>query len=179
MVTETQGVEAGIPPEGGVRYAIRWIGLTILLLALVCGAVLVVKVGLSVWRFKTYQSELSQLRQTLEPWRQNTPPAVNAHAWGEAAGFVTQTAVGNICFTPDYVSHDEVRRLRQDVEAKMAEGPASVETLDWLWRRLAQTGPSGVKYTTQFQPMWDEMKAWIKPPPVNSQPNGSPPPDGN
>jgi hypothetical protein len=171
--------ESRYEPVNGLQYALRWIGLAIILLALACGAVLVVKVGLSVWRFKTFQNELTQLRLTLEPWRQNTPPNVNAHAWGEVSGFVTQTAVGNICFTPDHVSHAEVRRLRQDVDAKMAEGPATAETLDWLWRRLAETGPQGVKYTTQFQPMWDEMKGWLEPPPAVPQQSGSLGQDGD
>jgi hypothetical protein len=166
-------------PVSRVSRVLRAIVLTMVLLVVASVALVGVQFGIRFWQHLTFLQELGHLQRTLEPWRQNPPPDVDANAWREASGFITKTAVHNILLSPDTTTVAEMRRLRHDVEVKMSEGPAGVEHLDWLWHRLGQTGPSGVRYTTQKQPMWDEVKGWLRPPPADPPHSISHPLEGN
>lgn len=78
------------------------------------------------------------------------PPDVDANTWGTAWSWL-QTAYSNICFSPDYVPHDELRLFLADLEERL-RGPVELTTWDWVWDRLGQTGPHGRSYQQKYEP---------------------------
>lgn len=79
---------------------------------------------------------------------------VSPTVW-ECAQVWTVTAYGNVCFSPEHVATAEMYRLRDDLERKLA-GPVDLDTLTWIWDRLARTGPSGKRYVERFRPLLEE-----------------------
>lgn len=154
---------------GDYRLVVRALVGTLLLLVVSLGMIFSGRIAARIWQTRTFHREVRHLQQTLEPWRSLPPPGIDAHVWREAAGLVTATGVGNVCFSPSHVSLLELRRLQRDVEAEMAQGPVTPQKLDWLWQRLGQTGPRGRKYITQMQPLWDEAKGQVQPVPPTSE----------
>lgn len=71
----------------------------------------------------------------------------------EVVVFWTPCAYGNVCFSPDEVSLTELKRFNEDVRLR-AKGSVDLATADWIWRRLAETGPHGAKYVARFEPKY-------------------------
>lgn len=69
---------------------------------------------------------------------------VNPAIWDCAHG-ITATAFANVCFSPSHVSTAEMERFRGDLDARL-RGPIDLDTLVWIWERLAETGPHGRGY---------------------------------
>jgi hypothetical protein len=107
------------------------------------------------WR--EFYAEVDQVKAIVENMRWECPPNVDQMRW-EAACDITCSAVGNVCYTPEHVSMSEMRRLREDIERKAAE-PASLDTLRWIWHRLAQTGPHGKECAERMIVLFDETVA--------------------
>lgn len=91
-------------------------------------------------------------------WEGRPPPGVNEHRWKETWG-IAYNGFGNVCFSPEHVSLAEMHRLKADLQAKMHQ-PATLESLRWLWDRLAETGPSGREYITRMKPLLEEAIRW-------------------
>jgi hypothetical protein len=106
---------------------------------------------LETWR--VFRAEKETMQQIMTDWRSYPPPGVDPHDWNEAITIV-YNAHGNVCYLPDEVPLEEMRRLREDMETK-SQGPINLDTLDWLWWRLGQTGPHGAKYAAQMHPIWE------------------------
>src|SRR3954468_14531783 len=51
-------------------------------------------------------------------WEGRPPPRIDAHHW-EGAWVVAYNGFGNVCFSPDHVSLQEMQRLKADIQAKM------------------------------------------------------------
>jgi hypothetical protein len=115
---------------------------------------------------------LSWYWQTVRPWRlfgeemremrvildalaaEPPPPGVDPQAWKNAWG-LTGAGLGNACFSPSWVSIDELRRLHTDME-EHAKTTRSFEYMRWFWHRLAETSPSGKEYIERMTPVFDE-----------------------
>jgi hypothetical protein len=97
------------------------------------------------------QQQMSDRIGSLKP---SNPQSVNPSLWDCAAGW-TVTAYWNICFSDEHVSREEMYRLRDDLDRKLG-GEITPDTLKWIWRRLAQTGPHGKSYVTRFGPRFLE-----------------------
>jgi hypothetical protein len=81
----------------------------------------------------------------LEPTNPGSvPPAVWDCALGE-----TVIAFDNVGMRVG--QGDVARRLRDDLERKLA-GKVDLETLDWIWDRLSESGPHGRRYVGRFRP---------------------------
>jgi hypothetical protein len=134
----------------------------------VLGAVLVagllavgVKIGWGIYEIASFRSELEITKAFVTNWQREPPEGIDPHIWREVT-IVVGNGLGNVCFTPQTVSLAEMRRLRADVEARASHEPVSLELLDWLWRRLRDTGPHGEAYIDRMQPLWDEAKGAIE-----------------
>ena len=64
-------------------------------------------------------------------------------------------AYANVCFSEGHVTLDALKSFVKDVEAKF-KGPVDLSTVDWLWERLAATGPHGKQYRERFEPAYLE-----------------------
>jgi hypothetical protein len=134
----------------------KWF-MVISVLTLIAGAIVSVTwVANQLETLRVFRAETKAMRQIMTDWGTTPPPGVDPHVWNEAVT-VAYNAHGAVCYLPDRVSLEEMRRLREDMETK-SQGPINLDTLDWLWTRLGQTGPHGLQYTTQMRPHWDEMR---------------------
>jgi hypothetical protein len=68
-----------------------------------------------------------------------TPQGVSSSVWVCTVRSTT-VCLMNICFTWNRPSNDDLYRLRGDLMPRL-RGPANLETLLWIWDRLARTGP--------------------------------------
>lgn len=123
-----------------------------ILLALVAGGTLV-----NQWlRWRSYTAQREEMYRIIAAWERRPPPGVDGHVWQEACK-LTGIAVGNVCFSPSHVSLEELADLRAELAAKEA-GRVDIDTLQWVWDRLATTGPHGRRYIQQMRPLWDEAR---------------------
>jgi hypothetical protein len=117
--------------------------------------------GYGAWQWRAFFEERHAINASVNSWRDNAPAQIDRHIWQEVVTTL-YNALGNVCFTPNEISIDEMRRLRAEVEGKSRE-PITVETLDWLWWRLGKTGSHGAEYIRQMQPLWDEAREALRP----------------
>lgn len=82
------------------------------------------------------------------------PDTADLAVW-KCATEAIETAYGNICFSPEHVSMAEMRRLRNDLDAKL-RGPVDMATLAWIWNRLGETGPHGRRYIKRFKSLFHD-----------------------
>ena len=102
-----------------------------------------------------YAQEKKAIRAALEQLRQHRrPEKVSVEAWEVALGW-TITAYENVCFSESSVRIDELRRFRAEIEKRLA-GEVDLSTTDWIWQRLAGTGPQGQLYRKKFEPLYRE-----------------------
>ena len=45
-----------------------------------------------------------------------------------------------MCFSESHVTLSELKKVSADIEQRCA-GDVNLETIDWIWKRLAETGP--------------------------------------
>lgn len=105
-----------------------------------------VKGFVNVIRYASQQRATSDLIDSLSSRRPNN---VSPAKW-ETATTWTGIAVANVCYSPDHVSFAELGRFKSDLESKL-EQDVDLETLDWIWHRLANTGPHGAQYVEKFE----------------------------
>lgn len=103
-----------------------------------------------VWSDFVYAKEQKMAYKLVAQLQKRRPQNVEAEVWKVATGW-TITAYANVCFSKDYVSLDELRRFRVDLEKRLA-GDVDLSTTDWIWQRLAETGPHGQQYRAKFEP---------------------------
>ncbi len=105
-------------------------------------------------QFRARRAHVEAIRAIVRSWRP-PPPDAKVADW-EAAWEIIDFSIGNVCW---HISAEELEHLRNDVEQmnQMNKPPVTMDTLEWLWVRLSQTGPQGNRNHMQFQPMWDEV----------------------
>ncbi len=109
-----------------------------------------------IWEQKAFWAEHRAVTKVISRW-QSTPPAeYDPHIWRNVVGTV-QSAVHNVCYTRQHVPVVEMKRLREEIEAADRH-PITLQTWDWLWARLARTGPKGNEYIQRMTPLWEEAR---------------------
>jgi len=114
----------------------------------------VVPLGVRVYQVFAYAHEQRAAQRAIDQLCVRRPMGVNADTW-EFASDWANTAYCNICFSPEHVSHDELRRFRADLEDRLRR-PIDLGTIDWVWNRLGKTGPHGRSYQRRFEPQYRE-----------------------
>ncbi len=110
------------------------------------------------WIYAQHRQKAADLVETLPNRR---PSHVAPKAWEIASGWAV-TAYRNVCFSPEHVSLSELKRFKADLEHEVAKD-VDLETIDWIWRRLEDTGPHGKRYVERFEPQFREhMAAQLK-----------------
>lgn len=110
---------------------------------------IIVPVG-RVTEYVRLQRQMGTSIRCLNP----TNPNVNPDDW-DCAHFRTWVAYENVCFDPRLVNTVEMYRLRDDLDRKL-KGNVDLDTLVWIWNRLAETGPHGKKYVERFRPIFEQ-----------------------
>ncbi len=142
-------------PTGGSLTLASGIKRLLLRTVLTTAFIVFALVAVRTWSFHRYFNEHDSIRDQLVQMRQNRRPEnIDAVVW-EVATTWTITAHGNVCFSPQEVTLSELKRLRADVEKRLA-GHVDLTTTDWIWQRLGETGPHGQKYRQRFEPEYRE-----------------------
>jgi hypothetical protein len=101
-------------------------------------------------RLSEYGRVRGEMQDSIYGLQYRVPQGVNPATWECAWGW-TLNAYGNICFSEEHVHIDEMYRLRAELLPKL-RGPGGLQTLAWVWDRLAQTGPHGRRYVELHRP---------------------------
>ncbi len=120
-----------------------------LLILVGAGAILVGLLApafVSRFSYAQQQHKVSDLINSLSGCRPNTASPAE---W-EAATTWTGIAVANVCYSPEHVPLEELRQFRNELESKL-DGDVDLDSLGWIWDRLATTGPHGARYAAKFE----------------------------
>ena len=77
------------------------------------------------------------------------PESVPTKTWEDAAGWA-KTAYHNVCYSERHVRFEELVRFNHDARVKFS-GAVDLQSIDWVWERLAETGPHGQRYVEKFE----------------------------
>jgi hypothetical protein len=134
---------------------VAWLLVGGLLAIVVLGGALL---ALRVWALYVYAQERTAAYELVAKLSDRRPEDVDAEVWDVATTWAI-TAYANVCFSEGYVTLDELRRFRADTERRLA-GDVDLKTIDWIWQRLAETGPHGQQYRQRFEPQYrDNLNA--------------------
>ncbi|GAA4424260.1 hypothetical protein [Bremerella cremea] len=100
-----------------------------------------------------FKQRYDEIIAILESW-ETPPPGADPEEWKNCWG-ATTTATANVCFSKNLVTQAEMDRLLLDMQARQ-DAPNSWKRLEWYWHRLAETGPHGKKYITNFEYLWND-----------------------
>ncbi len=112
-----------------------------------------------IYQVVNYAKEQRRAADVVESLVDRRPSGTSSTEWDVASEWAV-TAYHNVCFSADHVRLDELRRFRVDVEAKCSpQAEIRITTIDWIWQRLAETGPHGKQYVGRFRPQYLEHLA--------------------
>lgn len=123
-------------------------------------ATIVMALFASFLRITEYPRLQQSGAQIVESLRTRRPNDVPPQTWDEATGWAI-TAYHNICFSDGHAPLNELKAFIHDAEIKF-NGPVDLSTVDWVWARLAKTGPHGQQYRDRFEPQY-RMVVYGKP----------------
>jgi hypothetical protein len=124
------------------------------LVALALGSACVIPAALWVFRLREYVQEQRAGRELVVQLQHGRPADIDPETWEWATNWAI-TAYCNVCFSPEHVSLEELRRFNADLEERL-RGPVDLETVHWVWDRLGRTGPHGKSYQERFEPQYRE-----------------------
>lgn len=104
---------------------------------------------------REYHRERRMGHELVLQLRDRQPADVNQDTWNWATTWAVN-AYGNVCYSPEAVSIDELKQFRADLEEQL-RGPVDLATVDWIWNRLGRTGPYGLSYQHRFEPEYREV----------------------
>lgn len=107
-------------------------------------------VGLRFWRLVSYARQQRIGAELIGSLNERRPETVPKKTWDDATGWAI-TAYHNVCFSETCVTFEELVRFNHDARMKLA-GNVDLHSIDWVWKRLAETGPHGQRYFDKFEP---------------------------
>jgi hypothetical protein len=117
---------------------------------LIAVSVVAVPVGLRFWRLRSYALQQRAGAALIGTLSERRPESVPTKTWEDATGWA-KTAFHNVCFSERQVKFEELVRFNHDARVKFA-GEVDLNSIDWVWSRLAETGPHGQRYVEKFEP---------------------------
>jgi hypothetical protein len=127
-----------------------------------CLPLLLIGVGLAIWvgskgvlvaRYHRYSQRVSQKIEALDDRR---PAAVSPELWEECVAWAV-TAHCNICFSEENTSYEDMCRFEEQLDEKL-KGDVDLGTIEWIGDRLAETGPHGQRYMTNWKIQWNALQ---------------------
>lgn len=125
-----------------------------------CLIVMVVVVALSASNSLVYARHQKAGGDLIASLENHRPKDVSVKEWG-CATFWMGIAFANVCYSPGHVTLSELKQLNDDLGTKL-QGSVDMQTVDWIWQRLAATGPHGAQYSAQFEPRYQAELAEIR-----------------
>ena len=106
-------------------------------------------VAIKVNQQQAFFREHHRIADALRSLKDRRPAGANRRGWGEGIGW-TVTAHCNIFFAPSPDTYDAMSRFGRALDEKV-QGEVDVNAIEWLWDRLAESGPDGKRYTDNFR----------------------------
>jgi hypothetical protein len=101
-----------------------------------------------------YYRERKACEETLNQLLSKRPQNVNAQAWEVATGWA-MTAYANVFFEPDLAPLVKLTAFHANIE-RLGQERISLDTIDWIWQQLAESGPHGRGYQQRWEPRYRE-----------------------
>jgi endo-beta-N-acetylglucosaminidase D len=83
------------------------------------------------------------------------PKEVSLARWEDAVRW-TNNACSNVCFSPAHIDLPEFQRFCDELNQKV-KGKVDLDTLKWIWSRLASTGSHGRNYVARNKGNFDDV----------------------
>jgi hypothetical protein len=114
-----------------------------------------------VWKvreMRVYHDECNRIGKVIKSLKGHRPATVSKKVWNNGIGF-TVTAHYNVCFSPGHTDLAAMVRFGEKLDEKLQER-VDLSIFEWIWDRLAETGPHGKRYTDQFRSsLREDLKA--------------------
>lgn len=120
----------------------------------------------TIFRARRYNATRDRIQKKINVLRFQLPTEVSEEVWDGTVSWGC-IAFGNICATESHTSYEEMCHLECDLDAKLA-GPIDIAFFEWLWSRLAETGPHGAGYVSRIKWTWDQLLEWADSAPADA-----------
>ena len=126
-------------------------------IVLVIYTVLLTAIATVVWvspylgrtRFNAWRAEFRKIDQLLEELTSSPPKDTSASIWKGAVGRL-RAGFWNACHSPDGVSQDQLRQLREKIE-RITDDVATDHTLVVIWDTIGTSSVSAGKHIAEFR----------------------------
>jgi hypothetical protein len=102
-----------------------------------------------------YNCTSRRIRERIYALDERRPANIRPQLWADSVGWAG-IAQGNICFSEEHTTYEAMCRLEEQLDEKL-KGKIDLGTLEWIWDRLAETGPHGQSYVSTFRKAWKEL----------------------
>ena len=126
--------------------------MTIALIALVA---IVAPVAVRFWNVYSYYQQVGIGAELIQSLMERRPETVPSQTWNDATAWAS-IAYHNVCFSEEHVTFDELVRFNHDARIELA-GNVDLQSIDWIWARLAKTGPHGQRYVGNWEPEYRSL----------------------
>jgi hypothetical protein len=123
--------------------------------ALIAVLATVVPASLRFWELISYARQRTIGAELVESLNARRPETVPIQTWRDASGWAI-TAYHNVCFSEEHVTFDELARFNHDTRIALS-GNVNLQSIDWVWARLAKTGPHGQRYVANWEPEYRSL----------------------
>lgn len=112
-------------------------------------------VGIRFWRLVSYARQQRIGAELIGSLHGRRPETIPKKTWEDATGWAS-ISYNNVCFSESHVAFDELVRFNHDARLQL-EGNVGLHSIDWVWERLAETGPHGKRYFEIFHPEYRSL----------------------
>ena len=131
---------------------LRW-ALLLLLIAMACALVDPV----SQWRSqRRYNHKSGQIQEKINTLRSQKPDSISEEMWNECLDWAGIAHV-NICFSERHAPYEALCRFEKQLDEKLKQ-QIDLSTIEWIGKRLEETGPHGHRYMNTSTQWWKEWE---------------------
>ena len=127
-----------------------------------CLPLLILVIGLLVWigskavPLVRYSKHSRSINEEIKALRDRRPATVSPQLWEECVAWAS-IAHCNICFSEEHASYQAMCRFEEQLDEKL-KGNVDLDTIEWIGDRLAETGPHGQRYMTNWREQWKALQ---------------------
>ena len=126
----------------------------IIAILLLVGLSIFVSAARFMMTWRRFASQQEAVLLVIEAWE--TPEeGIDPHLWKTLQG-LTQTAVMNACYSPEFAGPDEMDQLHREVLA-LNDMKNDFDRLRRCWDAIAKAGPYAEEYVAKYRPHWEDM----------------------
>lgn len=127
---------------------------SLLVLILVATFVFMCGIGIRVWQLHSFATQREIGAELIEGIRARRPENVPSSVWDNSVSW-TRTAYFNVFSSRDNSTSEDLSAFVMETKDKLAS-EIDLESIDWIWNRLALTSPYGREYVER---MWQDYKS--------------------